>query len=388
MKTQFAIAILVAGLVIALSNATSAAKTQQAPTVTSTIARAGSQNIGVGVDSATHRIYVGWFDPVTRLPSISVIDSSTQQEIANIPLPEAEMFNQIEVNSKTGKVYAVDSSINILYIIDPLTKTFVKGPQQVNTGEAVAVDESTNLIYWTNGGVAVLDGTTGSLVRTFFQNDENIFDVELNPITHRLYATSTGANKVHIVDLNNNSVVTSVDVQEALWAAINPVTNRIYVTSYLHPQVTVIDGATSHVIATIMPTGEARNPLDTPRIAVNSATNLLYITNSESNTVDIVDGGTNQVINTVAVSAAPLSVVVDESTGRVYVSQPAFLDNGPSVVSVIANTPPSPNTLPETGGSPGTTSFYTSWLFVASALFILAGAAAVVSTRRHRTPRA
>jgi YVTN family beta-propeller protein len=78
--------------------------------------------------------------------------------------------------------------------------------------------------------------------------------------------------------------------------------------------VSLIDGASNRVVATI-PVGS--EPVS---VGVNPTTNRIYVTNSNSSTMSVIDGASNRVVATIPVGTDPSGVGVNPTTNRIYVA--------------------------------------------------------------------
>jgi YVTN family beta-propeller protein len=332
--------VLVAGAAL-WSSACDEGAEQTPPAVVSTITLASGRVAGVAVDPATSRIYVARRGPTSE-QSLAVVDSATEKQIGDIPLPEGEFFSQIEANPNTGRAYAVDALSNTLFIVDGGSTTVVQAIHATRGhGPGLAINELTNLVYWVDQDITVLDGASNAIVDTISMGLEaGVRSIAVNPTTNRLYASSDARGEIYAVDLDNNSIVGTARVDGAMWVEVNPMTNRLYVTSHQSNDITVIDGATLAVIGTTKSTGMAPSEYQGPYIALDTATNSVYVSNRSSGTVDVLDGDTHKIVATVAVGGEPTVISVNPKTGRVYVANTAWGENpwmqGLTYVSVIA----------------------------------------------------
>lgn len=199
----------------------------------------------------------------------------------------------------------------------PIPPTSPPGPSviatiPVGTGpNGIAVNENTNRIYVTNyadNTVSVIDGNINSVIATV-PVGAGPSGIGVNPATNKVYVVNRGDSTISVINGNTNNVTSTIPVNNnAFGVGINPNTNRIYVSVQpgiaRGPYVEVIDGVTDSVVSTI-PCGITTDP----------------------------------VRGVSASYCSPSQVVVDPSTGKVYVhdynANVVVIDNTDTVVSAI-----------------------------------------------------
>jgi YVTN family beta-propeller protein len=253
------------------------------------------------------------------------------------------------VNPTTNMIYACNSSINTLSVIDGSVNTVIATVPVGVYPWGVAVNPSTNRVYVSNFGlgtgvstVSVLDGNTNTIIATVPVGDY-ARGVAVNPITNSVYVCNSSnngtVNTLSVIDGGTNSVIDTVPVGVAggYAIAVNPTTNKVYFadSDSNSGSMSVLDGSTNTVIATV-PVG-----FDPMAIAVNTITNMVYISNFASNSVSVLDGSTNTVIATVPVGVNPSGVAVNPTTNLIYVSSNSGMMNvlDGSTNSIIATVP-------------------------------------------------
>ena len=95
--------------------------------------------------------------------------------------------------------------------------------------------------------------------------------------------------------------------------ALNPVTSKAYAVETEEDSIAVVDGMTHKV--TSVKVGKA--PV---AIVVNAATNRVYVANHGSGNVSVLDGTSNVLLATVDVGSLPYSMAVDPASNTIYVS--------------------------------------------------------------------
>jgi YVTN family beta-propeller protein len=199
----------------------------------------------------------------------------------------------------------------------------------------VDLNPITNRVYVVNTAdrsLMVLDETTGT---TTTIPQDSPWSVAVDVSANRVYAVNTLADAVDVIDGTTNAVVDRIMVAGTPQAvAVNPFTSRIYVATR-SSRLAIVDGATNSVLA-VVPVGV--NPLS---LAVNPTTNRVFVTNLADSTVSVIDGATNAVLATLAVDNAPGGVVVHRARNLVYV---ASRDRGS--LTTIDDAPSGPVVLP------------------------------------------
>ncbi len=243
---------------------------------------AGSGPFAIGIDDATHTLYVA--DALSN--TVSVINAAT-----------------CNANDTSGCGQT------------PATLTVGQGPS------AVVVDPATNTIYVTNSGpgqdgsghtVSVIDGATC--------NASNASGCGQNPAT-----VSVG--------------------QFPFFAAFDAANKTVYVTNALDNTVSMINAATCHAGFTsgcgqTSPT-VAVGGFPIP-VAVDRATDTVYVGNANDATVSLIDGSTCNATDTSGCGHAPVTLSVPGGPDGLAINQATHMlfvaNNGPGSSTARANT--------------------------------------------------
>ena len=301
------------------------------PTVIATISFGASRAGVIAANPVTNRVYAVQSD----LNTIAVIDGSTNTILTTVPT--SGFHCDIDVNPVTNLVYVSQAFAGNVRIIDGATNNFIDlpVPSLIHTVCDLAVNPATNRLYvirHNNNDVAVFDASPvfptppnflGAISLGLPPTCCFLREIAVNPSTNRIYVANAIGNKVIVIDGATNFIVAQVSVNTPHGIGVNPATNRIYVSDSAN-SVSVIDGASNAVVMTI-PVGSG--PFG---VGVNPATNRIYVANNGSNNVSVVDGATNTVVATVPVGLQSTHLAVVPSTSRIYVAN----DGGHSV-SVI-----------------------------------------------------
>ena len=295
--------------------------------------RTSYQDVGVipsaiAVDQATETVYVV-NNTQTVHGSVSVVNGATcnadnTSGCTHYPVlpPEVPLSfdpNDIAVNDLTNTIYVDGGGVG-LALIDgrscngrnhdgcgkvPYTATVPAG------AGAVAVDSGTDTIYvvdYASGVLSVIDGRT------------------CNALNH------TRCSTVATVPVGRHPWRVTVDVP----------TDTVYVTNLADGTVSVLDGATCNAVST---TGCRHRPAairvgtEPEAVAVDDVNHLAFVTNAGDDTVSVFDmstcdgqntSGCGRLPATVQVGLLPAGIVVDPTTGTVYVA-----DNATSALALF-----------------------------------------------------
>ncbi|WP_166664213.1 FG-GAP repeat protein [Actinophytocola oryzae] len=121
--------------------------------------------------------------------------------------------------------------------------------------------------------------------------------------------------------------------------AVDDVTGRIYVLGAQRPgepnkvDLTVIDRRTQSVVATIaLPTGQTATD-----VVVNERTGRVYVSNNAFGRIHVVDGRTNTELAPIMTGKGPLGMAVDPDTDTLYVAM-SYVSSDPKVAGLTAIT--------------------------------------------------
>jgi YVTN family beta-propeller protein len=326
--------VLTAGMALALLALLPGAPPAIADPVPIGTISVGDGPLAVAVNPATNLIYVANY----LSDDVSVIEGETSTALPDT-ISVGERPRSVAVNSITNRIYVPSSFSSDVSVIDGQDNSVLTVPVGGSPG-SVAVNPATNHVYLGIGaGVAVMDGTTHSVLDTIPLSD-GPWSLAVNPATNRIYALDAPDNRLSVIDGATHDVLatTSFLCSQPSALAVNHRTNRIYVTCYLSGGVKVIDGSTNTVIATIgggYPIPQIPEP---SAVAVDHQTNRIYVTSLSYDRVFVIDGETNTLLpDYIDVGDWPRGVAVNPQTDRIYVA-----NYNSDSVSVIEDAPSSP----------------------------------------------
>jgi YVTN family beta-propeller protein len=254
-----------------------------------------------------------------------------QQVIATIQLGKNNSPDPVAVNPATNKVYVSTSDVitphSGMSVIDGATGSVIKTITFADWSWATAINSATNKIYTAvSNAIIVIDGTSDSIVKTL---PVGVFPyaIAVNSVTNRIYVVDRIGEKLTVIDGTNDTVITSISVgSNPLSLAVNAAANQVYVANAASDNVTVINGNYNSVIKTIT-VGSA--PM---AIEFDWATNRVYVANHDSNNVTVIDPVHGYATTTVAAGYLPCSLAVDSTIERIYVA-----NCGSDAITVIDN---------------------------------------------------
>lgn len=126
--------------------------------------------------------------------------------------------------------------------------------------------------------------------------------IVVTPDGKRLFVAENLSNKVAVVDLSNNQVITKIGVGEYPYdCEISRDGKRVYVSNWGSRSLAVIDAANNSVVGTIQ-VGDHPNDIE-----VSKDGKTLYVANANSNTVSVVDTATLKEIEAISTAMHPKS---------------------------------------------------------------------------------
>ena len=258
--------------------------------------------------------------PNENRSNISVIDGDTNQVIDTIKLSNGDVSSDVGINPITNRIYVTDINSLSVKVIDGEDNRVIKTIHMVDVpgsfSSRIEVNSLEDRIYVSIASdIHVIDGKTNSVIDKFRVGD-NQSDIDINPVTNRIYVSDKSHHSVFIIDGKTNENIDNIRIREfPREIGINPVTNRIYMSNLVSTNINVINGETNQVIDTI----DVENKPG--RIAINPTTNRIYVTNRlTNNNISVIGGDTNQVIDNIVVGGSLAEVVVNPTTNRIYVA--------------------------------------------------------------------
>jgi len=158
---------------------------------------------GVAIDSTTNRIYIVYQGGITTLDG----NNNTVLSTMNIDFGDLGGFGPRELafNPNTKRLYVTNEGAPGLIVVDTQTNSVVATIRDVAGFTGVAVNLVTNRVYTfgINGGVAVIDGASNTIIRTvdvMGSTDRIIGGIAVNRATNRVYATDANSSFAYMFD--------------------------------------------------------------------------------------------------------------------------------------------------------------------------------------------
>ena len=289
------------------------------------LVRVGSAPAGVGVDLATHTVYVTNSGDGT----VSVIGEPSDAVTTKIRV--GDYPSGIGVDSLSHRVYASNADDNTVSVIDGVTRVRTATVRVGEYPSGVAVDAGTHTIYVANSGddtVSVIDGATNT-VRATIPVNRNPSGVSVDPTTRTVYVTDD-PDTVSVIDGATNTVTATITVGgHPQGIGVDTNTATVYVADAGDNAVSVIDAASRTVTATI---SVGLRPV---AVAVDPVTGKVYVANFAGGAMSVIDGTAHLVTAAIDVGGGQKGVVVDPGNGAVHVT--SYLnDNLLSLIDAVA----------------------------------------------------
>lgn len=268
-------------------------------------------------------------------------------------------------NKTTNRMYFVNSASNIGGTLSSATNGFVSVVDgatnnvitNVEVGSqpfgGIAVNEVTNKVYVPHAGfgtgfpskLVVIDGATNvaSDVNTgTFPAGTGFFgSIVANPTSNRIYFQVLQGASVGVIN-GQTDVATPLPGVPGFISSIvvNSVLNRVYFLSATGLR--VLDGTNDSEIANIALSSASS-------IVVNQTTGRIYVRSSANNTLTAIDGRSNKIISTVSLPVSGLTTMaINERSNELYIGaiNDFNLENTSSILFVDGNTLAVRKTLP------------------------------------------
>jgi YVTN family beta-propeller protein len=328
----------------------------------------GVNPLGVGIDRATHTIYVANGDNTVSVVNGATCNAMHSSGCSETPptVPIGSGAIGLAVDQSTNTIYVANSGDNTVSVINGATcnATDTLGCDQTPPTVAVgnfpivlAIDEATGTVYVTNGGdntVSVIDGRTcnGTVTSGCNQTPATVTvgsgpgGVAVDQATDSVYVANGGDNTVSVIDgaTCNSSTSSGCGQTPPTVAAnllpgvlaIDHASHTVYVTGGTLGDsigsVALINAATCNAIVT---SGCGQTPSTAPVgsspgwVAVNPATHSIYVVNQADSSVSVLNSLTcNATVTSGCVEAPPAMAIgfvgggvdVDVATDTIYAS--------------------------------------------------------------------
>jgi len=207
-----------------------------------------------------------------------------------------------------GLVYVTNNGGSTVSIIDTASNA-VTGSITVGNGPGeIAVAAGRAYVgNFNDGTVSVVDTSTRSTVATLSPGG---LGVALDPVLHRLYATSGARLTVFDTDTLLAVATLSAPATGGWWSvAVDSARHRVYLGDFGGGGITVVDG-TSNTPVALIPTGK---PIRFALALDPSASRLVAASDTSSATLWIVNTATDALAGTATVGDFPSHIVFDAS---------------------------------------------------------------------------
>lgn len=268
--------------------------------------------------SCNNRVYVS----DSYNDTVSVIDSKTNQVVAQIPVGTAPINPTITPDGRY--VYVSNSQGNSISVIDVATNTVVDeidpgGPEPSGlaftpNGKRLAVSLLGDLVS-DPGKVNVLDVETGEIVHSIDVGAQPE-RMGISPNGERVYVNNLGDDTMSVVDIEVGEVVDTIQLGDLPFnVLVSPSGDRVYVGVLFSNYIAVIDTDTNAVIE------EISTP--TPNgMSFSRDYQSLYVTNVFANTISEISLAEGAVVRTAPAGIVPGFIRVTVDGKRAYFARP------------------------------------------------------------------
>ncbi len=280
------------------------------------------------MDNDRHHLFVASRDS----DSVLAFDIISTTRLAAIPTGKSPFG--LAVNNVSGKVYVANFFGDSVTVISAGSKSVIRTLSFAPYGEPthVAVDETRNRVYVAlhkGGRLAIIDGTTDTLIGSPIEVGEGAFGVAVNPVLNRVYISCRDAKWIRVIDGGSLGLIRDQTIDPSgvpFSLAVDPTLSQLYVAYSSNPSdpaqpnqllVYHLTSSGSSRLG-VLPVGRG-GPDGGGGIAVNALTHRVYVTNSLDDSLSILDGQSLTVKSTVPVGDNPMAVTVDPGLGYVFV---------------------------------------------------------------------
>jgi YVTN family beta-propeller protein len=241
-----------------------------------------------------------------------IIDTTTNQPIANISLPDYSVSVGIVFKPDGTKYYLVNNKADMVWVFSATNNEIINTIPVGSRPYGIAISPDGTRAYVTNligNTVSVIDTAINQVIGTVNVGNSPL-GVVVSPDGKKVYIANggSGSGDVSIIDTAINQVIGTVNVGDHLHdVAVSPDGKKVYVTKnddLDKGNVSVINTTTNKVITNITVGNIPYSIVFTP----DGTT--AYVTNANSNTVSVIDVATDNVMDTISVGKSPIGVVV------------------------------------------------------------------------------
>lgn len=236
------------------------------------------------------RAYVGNFNDAT----VSVVDTATRMTVATL----SPGGLGVAVDPGLHRLYATSGARLTVFDTDTLQPVATLTAPAAGGWWAVAVDGATHRVYLADlggTGIAVVDGTSNTIVATIVIGSPIRFALAVDPAARRLVAAGdTSAATLSIIDTSSNTVINRTTVGDFPSHVVFDPSHRAVVTGLGSNDVAVVDVASMNV---------TRTSLGSRPAGLAFSGGQLYVALNGSNAVAVL-GNSTPVVDSAIVSPA------------------------------------------------------------------------------------
>jgi DNA-binding beta-propeller fold protein YncE len=156
----------------------------------------------IGYDPATHYLYIdnGGDNAHETFTMLSVVDTTAGAKLADIKI-DGDTLEAMALEKSGDRLFLNNPAKNEVEVIDRKTnKLIASWPVKLGKGNAtMALDESAHRLFvgCRSGAIVIFDTQTGKELQALSVG-KGVDDLMFDPASHRIYATSGGADAVDV----------------------------------------------------------------------------------------------------------------------------------------------------------------------------------------------
>ena len=275
----------------------------------------------VVIDPGTGDAYVVNGGTSSLEPNVTALADTTNVPVASIPL--AVNPTGIAYDAAQGSLYAIDSSGNDVYEVNPATDHVAGvdrgGPYPTSTSVSwpVVYDGANGDIYTGDGAVPSVEvfGPSHTLLTTIWVGLYP-YAMAYDNVSHLLFVVQDYDGNVSIIDTASNTLLPATLKAGSFGGgldaiAYDPHSNEVYIANTLNHTVSVWGAVNDTLLRTLV---VGATPTS---IVVDPDNNTVFVANTGSGNVSVIRDATNTVVRSIPLTD-PYLLAYDSGTGSVY----------------------------------------------------------------------
>ena len=233
----------------------------------------------------------GYIDDV-----VTVIDTTANTVLTTIAVGQTP--SGIAISSDGSRLYVCNVTDGTLQVINTATNAVLSTSTSTSSQlRDVALSTDGQFVYAAGlGSIYKFNAVTNTLVNTIATATPRLDRLVVSPDGSKLYATAPSVDKVIVVDLASDTVVTNISVGDAdQGIVITPDGSKLFTANQLSSNVTVVSTATNTVIATVAANFQNSGttyPLEPIGITINPQGTQVFVLGTIGRRATVIDVAT------------------------------------------------------------------------------------------------